>query len=228
MGKVDAMDEPNMHQIQSYLDSRSSNYRRALKKIKSRLEEYWQYDSCGCIALYRVASRGDYQFGHELKTAQSIYIKIVDKRKTGNPSYNIDDVEDIIGLRLVCVYPSDVGLVLSFLESLHSNGFFDFYRVELQEKDTGYKAYHVNVALPEISLKDYKCEIQAVTMLEETWSYKAHDLIYKPSEALSQEQKEQAVILSDMLHACDQQSQVLQKQITKSAEEENQRKELAK
>lgn len=228
MGKVDSIGEPDINAIQSYLDSRSINYHRVLTKIKSTLLEYWRYDACGSVALYRVASRGDYQFGNELKTAQSIYTKILDRRKKENPSYGIDDVEDIIGLRLVCVYPLDVELVLNFLQDLHTNGFFSYYESELQQTETGYRAYHVNVALSDISLNDYKCEIQVLSMLEEAWSYKAHELIYKPDEAVTQEQKEYVKTLSDLLHVCDQQSQLLQKQITKSSEEEKQRKELAK
>lgn len=220
--------ELDINAIQSYLDSRQKNYLRVLTKIKPKLVEYWKYDTCGISALYRVASRSDYQFGNELKTAQSIYSKILEKRKKENPSYQIDDVKDVIGFRLVCVYPSDVELVLNFLRSLHTDGFFGQYEEELQERETGYKAYHVNVALSETQLGDYMCEIQVLTMLEETWSYKAHDLIYKPAEAVTQEQKEHAKILSDILHACDQQSQLLQREITKSSEEENQRKELAK
>lgn len=220
--------ELEINEIQSYLSSRQTNYLRVLNKIKSKLLEYWRYDTCGISALYRVASRGDYQFGNELKTAQSIYSKIFGKREKENPSYQIDDVEDVIGLRLVCVYPSDMDLVLKFLISLHTDGFFGYYVEELQERETGYKAYHVNVALAEPQLSDYMCEIQVLTMLEETWSYKAHDLIYKPDEAVSREQKEHAKILSTILHACDQQSQLLQREITKSSEEENQRKELAK
>lgn len=152
MGEVDSIGEPDINAIQSYLDRRSTNYHRVLAKVKSRLLEYWQYDACGSVALYRVASRSDYQFGNELKTAQSIYTKILDKRKKGNPSYEIDDVQDIIGLRLVCVYPSDVELVLNFLQGLHSNGLFSYYKSELQQRETGYTAYHVNVALSDISL----------------------------------------------------------------------------
>ncbi|GAI04794.1 unnamed protein product, partial [marine sediment metagenome] len=89
--------ELDINVIQSYLNSRQTNYLRVLDKIKPKLVEYWKYDTCGISALYRVASRGDYQFGDELKTAQSIYSKILEKREKENPSYQIDDVKDVIG-----------------------------------------------------------------------------------------------------------------------------------
>lgn len=228
MADMNSIREPDINEIQGYLDARKFTYLRVLDKIRSRLREFWQYDTCGRVALYRVASRADYQFGDELKTTQSAYRKIWEKRKEGDSSYGIDDVEDIIGLRLVCVYPSDVQRVLDFLKNLRDTGFLGYYKEELQQRDTGYRAYHVNVALPDIDLTDYKCEIQVLTMLEETWSYKAHDLIYKPEEAVTEEEKQQAAIVSEILHASDQQSELLERQIRRGAEEESRRKEGAK
>jgi len=228
MGQVNSVRDPDISQIQTYLSSRKQNYLQVLNKIKQKLVEYSQYDVFGKRALYRVASRGDYQFGDELKTAQSIYKKIQEKRREGDSSYRVDNVNDVIGLRLVCVYPSDVQLVLNFLTGLHDSRFFGYYEVMPEERDTGYRAYHIDVALSDVDLIDYKCEIQVVTMLEETWSYKTHDLIYKPKEAITKEQGEQARLLSDLLHAIDEQCQLLERQIKGSIEEENQRKEGAR
>ena len=214
-----------IEEIEKFVRERKNKYKRVLRSIKYILEDY--YDSpAGTHALYRVATRGDYQQGNEFKTSQSIQQKIRDRRKE-KPGYSRFDVEDIIGAKIICIYPSDVEIVKSYIRSL-DNDSLKIEDEELKETDSGYRAYHFVVTLPQSTLAQYKCEIQIVTMLQETWSFKTHGLTYKGKEVVKEEDKERTKLLSDALDIMDKQSQLLERQIRRKREEEQKRKNAAK
>jgi len=115
-----------------------------------------------------VASRGDYQNGEELKKVNRLVDKIEEKRR-GDPSYTIDKVGDIIGIRLVYIHPSGV---------------------EEHDDESGYRALHVIVTLRSpVELRNIKCEIQLITMLQEAWGFKTHGPIYEKRKYLEEEYK---------------------------------------
>ncbi len=212
-------------EIEKFVREGKNGYKKVLRSIKRILEDY--YDSPeGRHALYRVATRGDYQQGNEFKTLQSIQQKIRDRRKE-KPGYSKFDVEDIIGVKIICIYPSDVEIVKSYIRSLDNNS-FKIEDEELKETDSGYRAYHFVVTLPQPTLAQHKCEIQIVTMLQETWSFKTHGLTYKGKDVVKEEHKERTKLLSDALDVMDKQSQLLERQIRRKREEEQKRKDAAR
>ncbi len=214
-----------IEEIEKFVREGKVGYEKVLRSIKRILEDY--HDSpAGRHALYRVATRGDYQQGNEFKTPQSIQQKIRDRQKE-KPGYSKFHVEDIIGARIICIYPSDVEIVKSYIRSL-DNKSLKIEDEELKETDSGYRAYHFVVTLPQPTLAQHKCEIQIVTMLQETWSFKTHGLTYKGKEVVKKEHKERTKLLSDALDVMDKQSQLLERQIRRKREEEQKRKNAAK
>lgn len=214
-----------IEEIKKFVREGKVGYEKVLRSIKRILEDY--YDSpAGRRALYRVATRGDYQQGNEFKTPQSIQQKIRDRQKE-KPGYSKFHIEDIIGARIICIYPSDVEIVKSYIRNL-DNKSLKIEDEELKETDSGYRAYHFIVTLPRPTLAQYKCEIQIVTMLQETWSFKTHGLTYKGKEVVKKEHKERTKLLSDALDVMDKQSQLLERQIRRKREEEQKRKNAAK
>ena len=88
-------------EIDDFIQTNSTRYENALKMIRDFFLEY-QRSSRGRWILYRIESRGDNQRGKELKEVSSILEKM--QRK----SYPVSEMVDIIGLRLICPYVSDL------------------------------------------------------------------------------------------------------------------------
>jgi len=58
-------DSEILKRVRFYLDARRDDYRRVLAEVKSSLQTY-QRSPLGKQAVYRVASRGDYQQGNDV------------------------------------------------------------------------------------------------------------------------------------------------------------------
>ena len=100
-------------EIDDFIQTNSTRYENALKTIREFFLWY-QRSSRGRWILYRVESRGDNQSGNELKEVSSILEKMQRKRSK-KPNYSVFDMEDIIGLRLICSYVSDLNEVVRYI-----------------------------------------------------------------------------------------------------------------
>lgn len=100
-------------EIDDIIQTNSTRYEDALKRIRDFFLWY-QRSSRGRWILYRIESRGDNQRGKELKEVSSILEKIPRKRLE-NPNYSVFDMDDIIGLRLICSYVSDLKEVVRYI-----------------------------------------------------------------------------------------------------------------
>ena len=208
-------------QIASLISNRGNDYVHLVKEVRNILESY-KMSIEGKNAIYEIRSRGNYQDGNELKTPESILKKIIERQRQKKPYYSIRDVEDIVGIRVICVYPSDVESVKKYITEkeprlcLHG-------QPELVTRSSGYKALHITVNLNNpLELQDLKCDIQIVTMLQETWSFKAHDLVYKPGWKVDKDFELLTSCLSDLLTSLDQQSEVIKSQIERIQKTEEQ------
>ena len=213
-----------IEQIKDFFEPKDDSYRKVLKMIRRSLDDY-RDSTEGRKAIYRIATRRDYQ-GEELKTAASIQRKLIEKRAE-KPTYDLFDIEDIVGCRVVCVYPTDVDVVRKYIWDHWREWGLRKPKGESKNTKQGYRAYHFTVS-PRGLLGHYNCEIQLVTMLQEAWSFKTHDLLYKPKEAVREEHENTAKLLSDSLRVVDKQSQILEREIQKKRREEAERKDAAR
>ena len=219
-------------------------YLEVLTGVKSLLERF-KNTAEGQRAIYRITSRKDYQ-EDELKTPKSVQGKLIkrrselEKKGTKNPkkSYGITKMDDIVGLTVICVYPADVRKVADYLESLkgkslaycrkeHVVGKVDARKKDgtIEPMESGYKGLHFTVSLAG-NLSRYKCEVRVITMLDETWAYKVHDLIYKPKSVVKENYAKQARMLSDHLRSVDNQCEWLETEIRKKELEEIERRAI--
>ncbi len=203
--------EEEINRIRIYIKQKYDRLIKVLGEVKHILKMY-QHSSEGRRSVYIVTSRGDYQGGNEIKDIGNIYQKILDRRNgregDPNPYYSVENVEDLIGVRLVCIYPSDIKSIAAFIKACNS-----FENLDEDEKKEGYFAYHFTVSLagkPELS--NIVCEIQIRTMLLEAWYFKSHGLTYK-GEFAKKEHERQADLLSKSLTVIDEQSESLKDQI---------------
>lgn len=216
----------DFNEVARIINDKKSRYERFLKILKDLFINY-HHSSEGRKVIYRVASRGDYQQGDEIKPIQSIQRKIKDKiEKEKDKAYTIFNVDDIIGIRLICIYPSDIDTVVAFIRNQNGKDFRILQDLP-KEKALGYRAHHFVVESTKTELTNIRSEIQIMTMLQETWSFKTHGLIYKGREAKEIEQR-QSKLLSEALKVVDEQSELLKQQILERKEAEQRRRNVAK
>lgn len=114
------------------------------------------------------------------------FLEKVRRKKYENP---LADVEDIAGLRIVCLFTEDLPRIESVIDSL-------FEMLEKEDKldslgieKMGYQGHHFVVRIGSKSngpryrgLNHLKAEIQVRTTLQDAWARISHNLVYK-SEA---------------------------------------------
>ena len=211
---------------QELLQRRQDQYLRVLNTARNLLENYRNYLAEGRRTIYRVASRADYQGqGQEFKTTKSVEKKIEQKKKD-NTGYSLKDLEDIVGLRVVCFYPSDIETVAQYIRQLNKRDLL-IIRDEPKKYESGYRGHHFVVTLTEAALEEIRCEIQIVTMLFEAWACKTHSLTYKGKDKKSEHRKH-AQLLADALRVADEHSEFLKQLATKERELDEQRKNAAR
>jgi len=219
------MNTGDIDTYQELLKRRQPQYERVLNTIRHKLDDYSKFHPEGKRAIYRVASRAAYQDGQEFKSPESVAKKIQQKR-ISRPEYSLNDVEDIVGLRVVCVYPSDIEIVAKYIRGLAGN---ELSIISDQKKDyqSGYTGHHFVVSLIDPALNDIKCEVQVVTMLFEAWAYKTHPLTYKGIEK-NEEHERHAQLLADALRVADEHSEFLKLLIMRKRELDERRKNAAR
>jgi len=101
-------------------------------------------------------------------------------------------VDDLVGLRVVCTNKSDVDRLVDILEGLekYSDGDEPVLAIQgdnkdwrSEPKDSGYRAYHVNLCTS-VSQATTRhpviCELQIRTLLQDSWGELTHEDTYKP------------------------------------------------
>jgi len=128
-----------------------------------------------------------------IKTKKSIEEKLIKK----GYEYNLKNIEshvhDIIGIRIVCVFLSDV---YDIVKMIKKTGQFEIVNEKdyiETPKETGYISYHLIVKVP-VYLKEtveyIKAEIQIRTMAMDFWASIDHKIQYKFKEAPLEVQNE--------------------------------------
>ncbi len=117
---------------------------------------------------------------HRVKTIDSIKAKMI--RKSANYS-NASELRDILGFRIVSLFPDDVDLVAKRISK--------YFRIDwsnskdkrqlIDSSSFGYMSLHYICALPEEDgeFSDLWFEVQMMTFLQHCWASIEHDLGYK-------------------------------------------------
>ena len=159
-------------------DYEHKNNYNPVEHIKSRIKSY---DS----ATKKLISRG-----YELTTK------------------NIEDhVHDMVGLRIVCSFLSDVYEIVKIIEDSDQITIRDKKDYITNPKDTGYYSYHLLVYVP-VYLIDgvtlVEAEIQIRTVAMDFWASLDHKITYKFKGEISEEIKEGMHKCAEDIHALDQ------------------------
>lgn len=117
-----------------------------------------------------------------IKSLESIKEKLEKHNRVWNANNIIKYVKDIVGIRIICSFLSDVYDIVYILT--HSKNIIIKEREDYikEPKDTGYMSYHLQVLIP-IYLQEHveyiECEIQIRTMAMDFWAALDHKMAYK-------------------------------------------------
>lgn len=142
----------------------------------------------------------------KIKTFESFYNAVVRKQIMKN---HLETIEDIAGVRVICLYRSD----LEILNSIVSKN-FDIIRIDTSRTRTetpfGYSSDHYVVKLPKKcrgprydSIKNLKCEIQVRTIPMDAWASVSHHLDYKQNVDIPRDLRTSFNALAGLFHVAD-------------------------
>lgn len=140
-----------------------------------------------------------------------------DLDKSGTDYVIADYITDIIGLRVVCYYESDVDDAVTILKDQLKLLEETNKTEELEKNDSefGYKGTHLDLSLNEergkfpeyAKFKDYKFEIQIRTIAQDAWSEVDHKLKYKKD--LPPKLQRRVFRLAALFELADQEFQII-------------------
>ena len=145
------------------------------------------------------------QISSRVKTAESIYTKLI--RKGLEPDFDTAraELKDLIGIRVVCPFEDEVYEVA---DRLKAQGDVQIIREKdyiKNPKESGYKSYHMLVSVPIFlsdSVVDTKVEIQIRTIAMDFWASLEHKIYYKfegnAPEYISKDLQECAKMVSEL------------------------------
>lgn len=150
------------------------------------------------------------------------FLDKIDRKGYNDPFQQTDD---LVGVRVVCLFMDDLGKVGKILSK-------EFDVLESEDKadnssyDTfGYMSHHYICTLrPESSgrrydgLLDIRFEVQCRTLLMDSWANVSHYLYYKGDSSIPQALKRDFHALSGLLHVADRQFQHLYHESRESVE----------
>lgn len=157
-------------------------YAIALEKTKNKMlelqEELNNQNNCNIIT--NVSSR--------IKAPDSIIDKIIKKGYSLIYQSLIENINDIAGVRIVCVSEKDVYKIVKKIASMDEINVIKKKDYIKRPKDSGYSAYHIIVETP-IYLEEnkvwVKVEIQVRTMAMDFWANIEHGVKYKSNSKVS-------------------------------------------
>ncbi len=167
-------------------------YTSALKTLETQIS----------ILLEDFEHKNHYNPVEHIKTRLKSYDSIVNKlqKKGYEVTYDniVKHVHDIVGMRIVCSFLSDVSKIVEIIELSDQITIHDKKDYIANPKKTGYSSYHLLVYVP-VYLIDgvtlVEAEIQIRTMAMDFWASLAHKVTYKFKDEIPVE------VLSDM-HRC--------------------------
>lgn len=100
--------------VRTFLSEERERFVRDLRAIRGLVEQ-----RIGKLPVYKIYSRGDHQYGEELKHARKVRLKFnqyfVERNKAAGSLWT---VPDIIGFTIVVTYPSDITSICRILDEL--------------------------------------------------------------------------------------------------------------
>lgn len=141
-----------------------------------------------------------------VKSFESFYDKTIRKEITNDP---FESIEDIAGVRIICLYRSDLERIEELIKDKFNVIKSDVLR-KLEEMPFGYMSDHHVVTLPKHfrgerydAIRSLKCEIQVRTVSMHAWATVSHHLEYKQEVDIPSDLKNDFRALSGVFYIAD-------------------------
>ncbi len=142
-----------------------------------------------------------------LKTYESASKKLISRGYEVTPKNIEEHIHDMVGLRIVCSFLSDVYKIVEIIESCDYITVHDKEDYITNPKDTGYSSYHLSVYIP-VYLIDgvtlVEAEIQIRTVAMDFWASLDHKITYKFQGKIPEEIKNDMYKCAKNIHTLDQ------------------------
>ncbi len=155
---------------------------------------------------------------HRMKKPESIARKLIKKGYKPTFENSITKLNDIVGIRIVCLYSDDVYKIAELLRQQE-----DFILVKEKDyiknpKKSGYQSLHLIMDIP-LTYKEIKepqrVEIQIRTVAMDFWAGVDNQICYKKSPREMKKAEEELKNYSDVISKIDQQMMELRKKVEK-------------
>ena len=141
-----------------------------------------------------------------IKSSESAIKKLERKGYEVTPSNIVLHVHDMVGLRIVCSFLSDVSQIVEVIKKSNLFKIKEERDYIKKPKESGYISYHLNVLVP-IHLLDstefVEAEIQIRTIAMDFWASLEHKLKYKPQSEITKASSKELVTCAKMVHKLD-------------------------
>lgn len=195
----------NREQLQNEYDSKIELFNQLIKTVKFCISQE--------IQNHKIKY---HSFIHRIKSFDSF----VDKIRRKGVKEPFQEIMDIVGLRIVCLFHSDVKDIGTIVEK----------NFEIIEKDDkiddvdvnifGYMVLKYKAKLKDVQtdykdFKDIPFEIQIITIAQDAWASISHYLDYKNESKIPLHLKRDFHALSGLFYVADTHFEILRQEVTK-------------
>ena len=142
---------------------------------------------------------------HRIKSAESIFLKLRRKGYTINLDNAKKKLNDIVGVRVTCMFRDDIYALVDCLKIQHDIKILKIKDYIKTPKSSGYQGVHMILSVPIYLSKKadwMKVELQLRTVAMDSWSVLDYQLLYKKDLAdtgeIVQELKRYSDVIADM------------------------------
>ena len=142
---------------------------------------------------------------HRIKSAESIFLKLRRKGYTINLDNAKKKLNDIVGVRVTCMFRDDIYALMECLKIQHDIKILKIKDYIKTPKSSGYQGVHMILSVPIYLSKKadwMKVELQLRTVAMDSWSVLDYQLLYKKDLAdtgeIVQELKRYSDVIADM------------------------------
>ncbi|MBO4482889.1 MAG: hypothetical protein J5735_03645 [Prevotella sp.] len=187
-----------MAQLSPHCEELVAQYR----KYRPQLQELIQFVYDQLWKVFREQGVELNTIEHRVKTEESLIGKL---ERKGEKYQNLEDITDLVGLRIITFYTDDVDKAAAIIKNLYVvdwDNSVDKRKVH-ELTSFGYNSLHYICRLKKGPLSGIPFEIQMRTALQHVWSSIEHDIGYKGAVKLPPEYRRQFSRLAGMLELAD-------------------------
>ncbi len=191
-------------------------------RCKETEEFFIEYYECLCNVQNKVLEQLNDGFGGKtehiktrIKSKQSTILKLNKLQLNTTADVAVDNLTDIIGIRVVCRFLSDVYEIADMLETSREVEHIISKDYISHPKPNGYRSYHIIINIAEGD-RYFPVEIQLRTISQDSWASLEHKLKYKKEIANSNMIKRELKRLADEIASTDTCMQTIKELIEES------------